>query len=321
MSPEVDTVGELALSIFDSGEGFEFTRIKDGETNRNYKVEQGGRSFVLRVPGEAAEVDRSVEAANIGALLSNPQTAAIIPHYRVYVHNGENVVDPGSKMSLRDGIAVTEFIEGQDLNTSLLRDRSIQRSLVETLHTFHTSGVRFVNSYDPVEDEVRKYKSIVFKNPSAPDLVSSQTLELVERAERELDLQLPADSPVSTHNDLIYGNLRLGKDGRVHLIDFEYSGFNNRGLVYDFGTLLGENLFSDDPMDSSIMGDILELASQRYGQAFNIERVYDAARVNVLVTFWWGLVEYANASSDTEKAYFAEYVNKRKDLLANGIFS
>lgn len=289
-------------------------KITSGDTNKNFKVQCDGSAYVARLPYNGSNIiDRRTELSNLHQLLGNPKTAAIIPNYKVYIYDGRDVLTKDNRTfeGVPNGTAITEYIEGFDLTTGVLKDDAVRSSLVRTLHAFHTSGVKFTNPYDPFVDEIAKYRKIVEESSTPITLVDKQDLEEIDSMTRELAAQLPEEPPTSTHNDLVLGNLRMGRDGEVRLLDFEYAGFNNRGLHYDYGTLFGENVFANNPMTEEIFEKILEQAGSTYGAKFDPEKAYRAASVNMIVTFWYGLVQHLQAPDEKRREEFSQYVRER----------
>lgn len=288
-------------------------KVEGGETNNNYRVENKAGIWFVRVPYEADIIDREIEGANILALKGFPQLAKILPNYHIYLQNGRNILLSsflkGVNVAAPDGTMVTDYIKGRKIDIALLEREEIQEQLVSTLHTFHNSGVKFVNNYDPFQNEILKYKNRI-RNPL--QLISREDLKEVERAEEIAGKGLPQEaSAVSTHNDLIFSNLFLGEDNKIYLLDWEYAGFNIRGIHYDFGSLLGENLFHKRPLTLEVYRKILEKACQMYGRKFDVLRAYYGALTNVIVTFWWGLAQYFRATTEERRDYFRNYVPKR----------
>lgn len=284
-----------------------------GETNTNYLVNDGHSKRVVRVPSTGI-VDRDVESRNIGLLLQDKSLVPITPKIYVYANNGRNIAADSDDLpvGVPSGTMVTEFIEGSDLSTGILADEEVQRQLVRTLHTFHTSGIRFVNDYNPFDDEIGRYREQVKGSSILP-----RDTAFVDDLARRLEDRLNNVQPVSTHNDLVYGNLRVEAGGRVRVLDFEYAGFNVKGgLHYDFGTLFGENLFGEKPIDNPIFEGVLEKASAAYGTEFRPEKAYVGAAVNIIVTFWWGMVKLMQAASESERAYYQRYVDERRQKIS-----
>jgi len=222
-----------------------------GQTNRNYKVDYKNTTRFVRLAWKAADVvNREIEAKNILALTKCRKLTLILPKYYLYVFQGKNILKPKKKTNfdLSDGTMVMEYIKGKDINGKELENSKIQKSLLKSLHLFHSSGVKFVNPYDVFRDEVSKYRKKA-KDYPINKLVNEKIIKNIEEIEKIMKEKLCLGGRVSTHNDLIFENLRLAKNERVYLLDFEYAGFNIRdGLHYDIGIILGGNLFQKNPI-------------------------------------------------------------------------
>ncbi len=303
--------------IYRLNKGWRPDRIKvkkaGGQTNRNYIVQHKNKKFFVRLPWERADVvDRKAEARNVLALAGCNKLKNILPKFYLYVFSGKNILCPKEKANFPNGTMITEYIEGRDINGEDLESPKIQTALIKTLHTFHSSGVRFFNSYDVFRDEILKYEKKAKKYP-IEKLVKKDEIKKIEKIGREAKRQLVLGGKISTHNDLIFENLRLGENGKVYLLDFEYSGFNVRdGLHYDLGIILGGNLFQKNPIKIKTFREILKKTKKIYKKNINDRKIYWGALINILVMFWWGLVKYfGSVKGKEEKKYFRKYVLDR----------
>lgn len=289
-----------------------------GQTNRNWITEYKKKKFFVRLPWEASDVlDRSIEAKNVLALAKCKKLSGILPKVYFYIFKKKNILTPKSKekFDLPDGTQVLQYIEGKDIDGKDLQNPKIQESLIKTLFTFHTSKVKFTNPYDVFRDEVEKYKNKAKQYPISK-LIDKNKIKEIEAIEREMIKKLPIGGKISTHNDLIFENLRLGKDNRIYLLDFEYSGFNLRsGLYYDLGIILGGNLFQKNPIKIKTFEEILQKAQKIYKKNLPKEKIYAGALTNILVMFWWGIVRYFSVQNREEKRYFKNYVLRRAEKI------
>ena len=284
-----------------------------GQTNRNFIVSTDQEKMFVRIPWERSDiVNREVEGKNILALSENEKMAAIIPKYLIYVLGRRNILDPESReLDLPDGAMVTSYLEGKQLDGDMLKAKSVQNALVESLHTFHTSGVKFENEYDVFRNEVDKYRNEAEKH-DIEQLFPKQVADQTKTIERQAMEKLPIGGEISTHNDLIVENLILGEDGKVYMLDFEYAGRNIRsGLQYDIGILLGGNMFHNKPVTFDTFEGILQSAERVYKEPLKREQILYGALTNVIVMFWWGTVRYFSVESQDEKTYFRKYVQDR----------
>lgn len=285
----------------------------EGQTNRNWIVEYKDKKFFVRLPWEAKDVvDRKVESKNILALAKCKKVARVLPKYYLYIFKKKNILAPGTgKFNLPDGTQVLEYIEGKDIDGKDLDKPKVQTILLKTLYTFHASGVKFVNSYDVFRDEILKYKNKAKKFP-INKLIFQKRIKKIEEIEKIMKEKLTPRGGLSTHNDLIFENLRLGKGGKIYLLDFEYAGFNIRdGLHYDLGIILGGNLFQKNPIKIKTFEEILKKAKKIYKKDLGDYKIYCGALTNILVMFWWGLVKYFSSTTKEEKRYFKKYVLDR----------
>ena len=283
-----------------------------GQTNRNWIVEHKKEKFFVRLPWERTDiVNRKVEGKNILALTRCRKLRSVVPNFFLYILNKRNILNPKEKYDFPDGTMIMEYIEGKDINGKDLENPKTQRALVRALHSFHTSGVKFVNTYDVFRDEVSKYRRKAKKYP-VNRLLAEEKIKKIEYIEKKAKEKLPLGGKLSTHNDLIFENLRISQDGKIYILDFEYAGFNIRnGLHYDLGIILGGNLFYSRSIEFRIFEEFLNKAKKKYKRKLDDKKIYCGALTNVLVMFWWGIVKYFSSKTQAEKKYFKAYILKR----------
>jgi thiamine kinase-like enzyme len=284
-----------------------------GHTNRNFAVAHGKEKFFVRLPLETEDiVDRNIEGKNIVALTHAKKLAGILPRYYMYIIKKKNILALSRKdvFDAADGTMLTEYIEGEELNGKLLAKKEAQEALVKTLHAFHASGVKFYNHYDVFEDEIEKYRALAESYPIAT-MMSPEALSQMRDMIVVVKESFAKSKGISTHNDLEFENLLLGKDGVVYLLDFEYAGFNRRGgIYYDLGTLLGDNVFAKYPLTITIFEKIVELARKTYRQDFQREQILYGALADFLVMFWWAMARYFSAETQKEKQFLLEHATQ-----------
>jgi len=286
--------------------------IKGHTTNRNWIVEYKKKKFFVRLPWERSDiVNREVEAKNVLVLAECQKFKGVVPRFFLYVFKKRNILDSKEKIDLSDGTMVMEYIEGKDIDGKDLEKSKIQDALLQSLYAFHSSGVKFANVYDIFRDELEKYRKKAKKYP-IEKILSKNGIKKIEKIEKMVKGKMALGGGLSTHNDLIFTNLRLGRDGKIYILDFEYAGYNIReGLYYDLGIILGGNLFYKKPITFETFGQFLKKAEKKYKRKFDDEKIYCGALANVLVMFWWGMVKYFSSKTKTEKKYFKDYILKR----------
>ena len=177
-----------------------------GITNRNFKVEVDGESFVLRIGGKDTSllgIDREAEhAATLGAaaLGIGPEVVAFL--------------EP-------EGYLVTRFVEGQPLPVEEVRRPQRLRDVAGTLRRVH-EGPAFPSRFDSFRVVEAYLATAASRGVSAPPayVQAKETADAVERA-RGPQPRHPC------HNDLLNANF-IQKNGEVRIVDWEYAGMGDR---------------------------------------------------------------------------------------------
>lgn len=207
-------------------EKLEDFRISGGMTNTNFYVRAEGKEYILRIPGACTDlmIDRKSERHN-SALASDL---------------GINV--PTLYFDAGTGVKVTQYLpDAVTLNGKSARlEMNIRRSS-GLLRNLHHSGLRLYQEFSVVR-EYEKYKELIQKTEAAvyPEFqeMDQAFYRLVERLERLGMDRLPC------HNDLVPENLILDASGRMYLIDWEYSGYNDP--MWDLASHLLESEFTKE---------------------------------------------------------------------------
>lgn len=207
-------------------EKLEDFRISGGMTNTNFYVRAEGKEYILRIPGACTDlmIDRKSERHN-SALASDL---------------GINV--PTLYFDAGTGVKVTQYLpDAVTLNGKSARlEMNIRRSS-GLLRNLHHSGLRLYQEFSVVR-EYEKYKDLIQKTEAAvyPEFqeMDQAFYRLVERLERLGMDRLPC------HNDLVPENLILDASGRMYLIDWEYSGYNDP--MWDLASHLLESEFTKE---------------------------------------------------------------------------
>ncbi|TME10274.1 MAG: LPS biosynthesis choline kinase [Chloroflexi bacterium] len=181
--------------------------IVAGLTNKNYRLDYGGRTFFLRMPGPATEllaVDRENELHNTRAAAR----AAVGP--RVLQH------DPNT------GAILLEWLPGRTMSNEAFQAPGMPARIAEALRRLH-AGPRFRDDFDMFR--LTEYYLDVARDRGIriPDgyLDRLPQVALIEAA-----LAAHPLATVPCHNDLLAENYL--DDGKVlWIVDYEYSGNND----------------------------------------------------------------------------------------------
>ncbi|WP_244834553.1 winged helix-turn-helix transcriptional regulator [Clostridium sp. BJN0001] len=201
-----------------------------GMTNKNYKVTADNQKYILRIAGAGTEgmINRNTEMINS----------------KIASEKGYNVDIP--YFNLETGVKISKFIE----NAETLTHRSIKkeenlRKVCDILRSLHTSEDFNMKNEFNVFEELKKYENILREDNgeffSDYDVVREKVIALEDEMEECGRVHVPS------HNDLVSENFVKDTNGRIYLIDWEYSGTNDD--MWDLAALSLENEFSDDDIE------------------------------------------------------------------------
>ena len=191
-----------------------------GMTNQNYLVKTTNKQYIVKFFGKGTEklINRQDEKYNLELLKD---------------------LDLDVKNYLFDidaGIKVNEYIE----SAITLDSRSIKTKfdkIVPILQTIHASGKELRGEFAPFE-EIKKYESLI--EEKIPYANYQAVREEVFSLEKRL-ADLGVDRK-SCHIDLVPENFIESPQGRLYLIDWEYSSMNDP--MWDLAALFLESEFT-----------------------------------------------------------------------------
>lgn len=201
---------ELFMKIMDMKED-EIISIENagGMTNTNYKVTTKNQNYILRIPGKCTEtmISRSQEKINgkIGYLL------------------GLNV--DTIFFDETSGIKISKYIENATTMTHpLVKLPQNMKIVAKMLYKLHSSQVELKGRFN-VFEELKKYEKIMHDCQVIPYENYPKAKKFFDESEKRLEklgLNL-----LPCHCDLVSENLIKDPQGRMYLIDWEYSGYND----------------------------------------------------------------------------------------------
>ena len=217
-------------------------------SNKNFKVTSpDGYEYVLRVPGIGSEgmVERNNEDVNgmLGCRLG------LNPSIRYFDKN--------------TGIKLADFIHNAEpLNVGTVQRMSNMKQIAAIFRTLHSSKVRFNNEFN-IFHEIVKYEKLLTKARGKMyegfEKVREQVMALEDYL-FELGVEVKP-----CHNDLVAENFIIDENGKIFLIDWEYSGMNDP--MADFAALFLENKFTAENVDYVLKkyfdGNVPEGTSQK----------------------------------------------------------
>jgi thiamine kinase-like enzyme len=272
-----DLASVLAAVPAWSGLEPEVVPLGGGITNRNFRVDIAGQSFVVRLSGKDTEllgIDRAAEhlaAAAAAAAGVAPEVVEFLPELRALV---------------------TRFVEADPLPPEDLERREVLERVVRSVKSIHEMG-RIPSTFDAFR-VVREYRAVAEEHGVRVPAEYGRALALADRVQLAVGR---APIPVRPcHNDLLNANF-LVKDGRVLIVDYEYAGMGD--LFFDLGNLSINNGISDDAQML-----LLEL----YFGAATPARVARLKLMRIMSDFreaMWGVVQQGLSTLDFDYVDYA----------------
>ena len=268
-----------------------------GLTNRVYRIDRGAEHFVLRIPGKGTEeyINRRDEA-HAARETARVQVSPEVLHFDEH-----------------SGLMVARLVEGAvTMTPEKFRSRpGAPARAGQVLRQLHQSGAHFNFRFELFAMIDGYLKVLAGKDSALP----SGYHELVAEAgavRTALDAHpLPT---AACHCDPLCENF-LDTNGRMWLVDWEYSGMNDP--LWDLGDLSVEGGFDarqDEEMMRAYFG-----AEPRDAERGRI--VIYKAMCDLLWTLW-GLIQHANRNPvDDFWAYSLQRFERCKQLMAGADFA
>ena len=192
-----------------------------GMTNQNYLVKTTSKPYIVKFFGKGTEklINRQDEKYNLELL------------------KDLNLDVKNYLFDIESGIKVNEYID----SATTLDSTSIKtkfEKIAPILQTIHGSGKELRGEFAPFE-EIKKYESLIEGN------IPYANYEAVRKEVFSLEKRL-ADLGIdkkSCHIDLVPENFIESPQGRMYLIDWEYSSMNDP--MWDLAALFLESEFTN----------------------------------------------------------------------------
>jgi thiamine kinase-like enzyme len=248
------------------GQQLRIEPLEGGITNRNFRVDVGGESFVVRVGGKDTEllgIDRDVEhaaslvAAELGVA---PEVVAFL--------------EP-------EGYLVTRYLGGEVGKI----DAGSAGELIRIVHAGPPIPGRF-DSFRIVET----YGSTAAARGVAVPTAYDRAHELAARIERRL-----GERPLCTcHNDLLAGNF-IAVGDRVWIVDWEYAGMGDP--FFDLGNFAANNELDAEGEDALL---------RAYGSSGELDALVLMRFMSDFREAMWGVVQQAISTLEFDFAAYAD---------------
>ena len=279
-----DTIEEILPD-----EPVEEVQFAGGMTNTNYFVKTSGGRYILRLPGRMTEsmINRENEK-----------------------RNAQIASDMGFNCTLlycnaETGVKLSRYIDGAETLTP--RTARLEENIAlaaDILHRLHHSGIVWENRMD-VFDESLKYEGLLGSARMYDGFEEVKAL-VYGKVKPRLEALGPEDLPC--HNDLVAANLVKNGEGRLYLIDWEYSGQNDP--AFDLAALFLENDFT--PEDEELFFHYY------YGDGSIPETVREKILIfKIMQDYLWSIwTVVKEARGDNFGSYGPERFNRARKNLA-----
>ena len=191
-----------------------------GMTNQNYLVKTSSNQYIVKFFGKGTDklIDRQNEKYNLELL------------------KDLNLDVKNYLFDIESGIKVNEYID----SATTLDSTSIKtkfEKIAPILQTIHASGKELRGEFAPFK-EIKKYESLIDGNiPYANYEAVRKEVFLLEKRLADLGVDRK-----SCHIDLVPENFIESPQGRLYLIDWEYSSMNDP--MWDLAALFLESEFT-----------------------------------------------------------------------------
>jgi thiamine kinase-like enzyme len=278
---------EPALATVWPGRATAVVPIEAGITNRNYRVDVDGETFVLRLAGTDTEllgIDRAaeVEAGRVAAEAGvGPEVIAFEPDL---------------------GCIVTRFVGGSPIPEDELGDEAVMRSVVASIRAIH--GSRPIRATFPVFRIVEGFRDLAAARGVQVPADYEAAHAVAGRIEEAF---AAAPAPLTTcHNDLLNANFLL-EGGHTWIVDYEYAGLGDP--FFDLGNLSINNGLDEDAQ-ALLLRTYFRDVHDGHRARLALMRI-----VSDLREAMWGVVQQAISTLDFDYVGYADRHFAR--LLAN----
>jgi amino acid transporter/thiamine kinase-like enzyme len=213
------------LAAFRDRHQITVTPLGGGLTNRNFRIDLDGESYVLRITGSGAEkllIDRPREFAAVRAAAA----AGVAP----------DVIDYLPDFS----VMVSRFLRGKPLTAEHARQADVLRRVAQALRAYHDFPVpEGLAAFSPFE-AIRYYHSQAQEKNVPLPANMSRAMTILKQIEVAVQTDVVR---CLCHNDLLLGNF-IAVDDSLRIIDWEYAGLGDR--LFDLGNFAAHNQLSED---------------------------------------------------------------------------
>ncbi len=282
---DLPRLAELLEKVFGDSKYTDIKRL-GGMTNHSYKItREDGQAYLVRLPGEGTEemINRLDErkSTELGCKLG---------------------IDAELFYFGDDGRKVMRFIKNpQPMNEEVMRRKENLVQAAAIFKKLHTCGVDTGVRFE-VFEMAELYEKIINENQVTLYEDYSKIRQTVMDIKAEVDADGIAPR-VPCHNDSLVGNWVLDEEGRLYLIDWEYSGMNE--AMWDLSCLSIEAEYTKE--------NDKDLLKAYYGREATVEEQKRFVAAKLYVDFLWTLWGLTRVPFDGD--FMQDYADNRYNRL------
>jgi thiamine kinase-like enzyme len=259
-------------------EQVDVAKLSGGITNKNFRVNLCGKSYVVSIGGRSTKhlgIDRKAESQNMRAAHQCGITPAV-------VFAGGNVM-------------VNRFVEGRVLRAREITHQPKQNQFVNLIQCCHRIPVVNVRGrfcvFDNIEYLMREGERLGARLPENASWIMSQLARIQQAMSRH------PQQPVFCHNDFVPENFICTRESMV-LIDWEYSGCGDR--YFDLGMAATYHQL-DNKEERELLGAYFGKVTDASLSRLRLMRMMSTLRDGA-----WSLVQGAVSSLDFDFVAYGE---------------
>lgn len=286
---DIPKLHDLMKTVFGDSEWSDIQRL-GGMTNHSYKITRNdGQEYLVRIPGDGTE-----EMINRFDERKSTELACKLGIDSRLLYFGD------------DGRKVMQFIhDPQPMSEEVMKKKEIIHQAAEIFHRLHTCGVDTGVRFE-VFEMASLYERIITEGGVAfyDDYPEVKQTVMDIKAEVDQDGKAPR---VPCHNDSLVANWVIDGDGKLYLIDWEYSGMNE--AMWDLSCLSIEADFSQE--------NDVELLNAYYSREATIDEKKRFFAAKLYVDYLWTLWGLTRVPFDGR--FMQEYADARYARLKKNI--
>jgi thiamine kinase-like enzyme len=255
--------------------------LTGGITNRNFRARLGGNEYVVRLHGARTDV----LGINRQAERTANETAAALG------------IAPAVRAS-GDGFLVTDYIACSALDAAGVAARA--EEVARALRSFHDSGARLPTRFD-VRVLLDEYAATLDEHGRTPP----ESYDRARQAAARIADALGDAREQPCHNDLLAGNVIIGRDGALLIVDWEYAGMGD--AYFDLGNVSVNNDFDERTQERLLSAYLGRSPSEGERAHVQLMRVLSDAREAA-----WGVMQSVVSELDFD---FEGYARKHFERM------